>query len=268
MNIVVFYLKDADLFKIMKQADFISMLEQIAPPEIANDFDFGRIGLILDLLYTKNNRIQKAAVALDVTDAGLQKAADFGADILICHHTPLFHPITMIPEPLAKRLKIAFDNNLSIYAMHTNYDNAEGGINTVLADLFSLQETFMTNYGVIGTIDPTDSKDFARLVSKKLDAPLVYAGDKVIQKVMICGGSGLNRHALAIAKENGVDAFLSSELKHSDVLRERGDMTIIDAGHYATENPGMKNLAKRLRKKLKGRVEILFIDDDPGLISV
>ena len=91
MNIVVFYLKDADLFKIMKQADFISMLEQIAPPEIANDFDFGRIGLILDLLYTKNNRIQKAAVALDVTDAVLQKAADFGADIDLPSYAP-FHP--------------------------------------------------------------------------------------------------------------------------------------------------------------------------------
>lgn len=268
MNIVVFYLKDADLFQIMKQEELIQLLEQIAPPEIADDFDSGRIGMILDLLFTKNRDIRKIAVTLDVTDDVLQKAADFKADLLICHHTPLFHPVTVIPESLAKRLKIAFDNNISIYAMHTNYDNAEGGINTVLAGLFGLKDVAMTEFGVIGTIEPTGTADFVAAVSEKLNAPLLYAGDKLIRKVMICGGSCLNRYALAIAKENGVDAFLSSELKHSDVLRERGDMTIIDAGHYATENPGMRVLAERLSEEIGDKVDILFIDDNPGLKSV
>ena len=255
-------------FDIMKQETLIQFLEQIAPPEIAEDFDNGRIGLILDLLYTKNKNITKIAVTLDVTDAVLQKAADFKADLLICHHTPLFHPITIIPETLAKRLKIAFDNGISIYAMHTNYDNAEGGINTVLADIFCLKNTFMTDYGIIGDIEPIETEDFVRTISEKLNAPLLYAGDKQIRKVMICGGSCLNRHALSIAQENNVDAFLSSELKHSDVLRERGDMTIIDAGHYATENPGMKVLAKKLEKELDDSVEVLFIDDNPELKSI
>ncbi|WNY28036.1 GTP cyclohydrolase 1 type 2 [Methanimicrococcus stummii] len=252
----------------MKQEDLIQLLEQIAPPEIADDFDNGRIGLILDLLYTKNRNIQKIAVTLDVTDAVLQKAANFGADLLICHHTPLFHPIMVIPEDLAKRLKIAFDNNISIYAMHTNYDNAEGGINTVLADMFGLKKTFMTDFGIIGTVDPIETETFVKTVSEKLNAPLLYAGDKTIRKVMICGGSCLNRHALSIAKANGVDAFLSSELKHSDVLRERGDMTIIDAGHYATENPGMRVLAQRLKTEIGDKVVILFIDDNPELKSI
>ncbi len=268
MNIVVFYLKDADLFRIMKQEELISLLEKIAPPEIADDFDDGRIGMILDLMFTKNREIRKIAVTLDVTDEVLQKAADFKADLLICHHTPLFHPIMVIPDYLAKRLKIAFDNNISIYAMHTNYDNAEGGINTVLADMFGLKEVVMTDFGVIGVIEPTGTEVFVKSVSEKLKTPLLYAGDKIIRKVMICGGSCLNRYALAIAKENGVDAFLSSELKHSDVLRERGDMTIIDAGHYATENPGMRVLAEKLTKKIGDKVEILFIDDNPGLKSV
>lgn len=268
MNNVVFYLKDADLFWIMKQEELIQLLEQIAPPEIADDFDNGRIGMILDLLFTKNREINKIAVTLDVTDDVLQKAADFKADILICHHTPLFHPIMVIPDYLAKRLKIAFDNNISIYAMHTNYDNADGGINTVLADMFGLSDVVMTDFGIIGTIEPIPTADFVKSVSDKLNAPLLYAGDKTIQKVMICGGSCLNRHALSIAKENGVDAFLSSELKHSDVLRERGDMTIIDAGHYATENPGMRVLAERLKKELGNKAEVLFIDDNPGLKSI
>ncbi|MDV0444847.1 GTP cyclohydrolase 1 type 2 [Methanimicrococcus sp. At1] len=252
----------------MKQEELIQLLEQIAPPEIADDFDNGRIGMILDLLYTKNREVKKIAVTLDVTNNVLQKAADFGADILICHHTPLFHPIMTIPEDLAKRLKIAFDNNISIYAMHTNYDNADGGINTVLADMFGLKETCMTDFGIIGTVTPIETEEFVKKVSEKLNTPLLYAGDKTIRKVMICGGSCLNRHALSIAKANSVDAFLSSELKHSDVLRERGDMTIIDAGHYATENPGMRVLAQRLEKEIGSKTEILFIDDNPELKSI
>jgi len=252
----------------MKQEELIQLLEQIAPPEIADSFDEGRIGLIIDLLYTKNREINKIAVALDVTMAVLKKAAAFQADILICHHTPLFHPLTMISETLAKRMKIIFDNNLSVYAMHTNYDHAEGGINTVLADMLGLKDRIMTDFGVIGMIEQTTADVFAKNVSDALHAPLVYAGDNPIQKVMICGGSCFNRHAMTIAREHNVDAFLSSEMKHSDILRERGDMTVIDAGHYATENPGMRVLAEKLEKELAGKAEILFIDDDPELKSL
>ncbi|MCL2863307.1 MAG: Nif3-like dinuclear metal center hexameric protein [Methanimicrococcus sp.] len=252
----------------MKQIELIQLLEQIAPPELADSFDEGRIGLVIDLLYTKNREINKIAVTLDVTKTVSEKAAAFGADILICHHTPLFHPIMMIQESLAKRLKIIFDNNISVYAMHTNYDRAEGGINTVLADLLGLKDRQMTDFGVIGTIEQTTADVFAKTVSDKFNAPVVYAGNNTIQKVMICGGSCFNRYAMAIAREHGADAFLSSEMKHSDVLRERGDMTVIDAGHYATENPGMKALAKRLEKELAGKAEVLFIDDDPELKSV
>ena len=252
----------------MKQTDLIRLLEQIAPPEIANDFDSGRIGLIIDLLYEKNRNIQKIAVSLDVTEDVLLKATAFGADLLICHHTPLFHPITKIPESLSKKLRIIFDNNISVYAMHTNYDNADGGINTVLADIFNLKDRVKTDFGIIGTIEPIAADDFAKSVSEKLNAPLTYAGSNTIQKIMICGGSCLNRHALLIAQEHQVDAFLSSEMKHSDVLRERGEMTVIDAGHYATENPGMKVLAGRLKKEIGDKADVLFIDDDPKLKTI
>jgi dinuclear metal center YbgI/SA1388 family protein len=252
----------------MKQAEFIELLEHIAPPELADDFDAGRIGLVIDLLHENNREIQRVAVTLDVTKEILLKAAAFKADVLICHHTPLFHPITTISGPLAQRLKIVFENNISIYAMHTNYDNAEGGINTILADKFQLKNQKMTAFGIIGTIDPLSTDDFAKKVSKELNTPLMYAGSRTVEKIMICGGSCLNRHALSVAQENGVDLFLSSELKHSDFLRERGDMSVIDAGHYATENPGMEALALKLKEKIGDQVDVLFIEDDPQLKSL
>ncbi|WNY26649.1 Nif3-like dinuclear metal center hexameric protein [Methanolapillus ohkumae] len=258
----------------MDQKDFINILETIAPPELAADFDVGRIGLVVDLLYEKNRQIQKVAVSLDVTPEVLQKAAEFQADLLICHHTPIFHPVTQINRSLAEKLKIIFDHNISIYAMHTNYDRACGGINDVLAARLHLENVEKCDAGIIGTVPVQSSEDFARFVSGQLKTPLIYAGSKTIRKVFICGGSCFNRETLKAAKENGVDAFISSELKHSDILRERGDITLIDAGHYATENPGMEELPKKIQaflvEKLGNaeKIEILFIDDNPGIQSI
>ncbi|WP_338098777.1 Nif3-like dinuclear metal center hexameric protein [Methanolapillus africanus] len=256
----------------MDQKDFIDILENIAPPELAHDFDAGRIGLVIDLLHEKNRQIRRVAVALDVTKPILQRAAEFEADILVCHHTPIFHAINIINQPMAEKLKIIFDNNLSVYAMHTNYDDADGGINTVLANRLGLQECERCDAGIIGTVPKQPADAFAKFVAAQLKTHLVYAGDNTIQKVLICGGSCFNRSSLEIAKQYGVDAFISSELKHSDVLRERGGMTLIDAGHYATENPGMEELGAQIQKLAAERfneyLEILFIADDPEIKSV
>ncbi|WNY25265.1 hypothetical protein MsAc7_08110 [Methanolapillus millepedarum] len=272
MNIVIFYLKDADIFFLMNQKDLTEILETIAPPELAHDFDAGRIGLVIDLLYEKNRQIRRVAVALDVTKNVLKKAAEFKADILICHHTPIFHAVNIINQSLAEKLKIIFDNNISVYAMHTNYDDADGGINSVLANRLGLKNCERCDAGIIGNVPAQSADEFSKFVAACLKTHLVYAGDNVIKKVLICGGSCFNKTSLEIAKQNNVDAFISSELKHSDVLRERGHMTLIDAGHYATENPGMEELGDKIQKlaaeKFNEKLDILFIADDPELKSI
>ena len=55
----------------MKLKELIPVLENIAPPTLAEDFDTGRIGLVLD----RAADIQKIAVALDPTDYVLNEAA-------------------------------------------------------------------------------------------------------------------------------------------------------------------------------------------------
>jgi len=119
----------------MKLAKVVEILEKIAPPELADEFDEGRIGLILDL----DNDIKRVAVSLDATIYVLEKAAEMKADLLVTHHTLIFHPINKISKPLAKCLKLALENEISLYSMHTNYDRAEGGINDVLASKLGLR---------------------------------------------------------------------------------------------------------------------------------
>ncbi|MGB9928701.1 MAG: Nif3-like dinuclear metal center hexameric protein [Methanosarcina sp.] len=243
----------------MELAKLIEILEKIAPPELAEDFDEGRIGLILGF----EKDIKKIAVALDATSYTLQKAADMKADLLITHHTLIFRPINKISKALAASLKLALENELSLYSMHTNYDRVEGGINDVLAARIGLKNLQSVESGRIGEIELCSSATLAAIVSESLQTPVIYNGEKNnIRRVMVVGGSGFRTEFLEIARENKVDAFISSELKH-DILRMYEDLCLIDATHYATENPGMDTLCPRLRE-LTG-LEVEFIEQPSGL---
>ncbi|MDO9517301.1 MAG: Nif3-like dinuclear metal center hexameric protein [Methanosarcinaceae archaeon] len=241
----------------MNISSIITVLEQIAPPELAEDFDEGKIGAILNL----GNDIEKIAVALDPTDYVLNRAADIGADMLITHHTLIFHPITVVTKTLADTLKIAIDNNISLYSMHTNYDKVQGGVNDVLADRLGLVNVTNLELGRIGYIPTCSTDTFAKHVSRSLNTHVQYVGDNDdISRVMVIGGSGFRAEYLDIAREDDVDAFVSGELKH-DVIRARGNISLIDATHYATENPAMEHLCGRLLDMLD--VDVEFIDHNP-----
>ena len=238
----------------MKLNEIIPILESIAPPELAEDFDKGRIGLVLD----RGSEVEKVAVALDPTDFVLKEAARMGANLLITHHTLIFEPLNIISKRLSETLKIAINNDISIYTMHTNYDRAEGGVNDVLAGLLGLHSIVPLEWGRVGETKPCSAPEFASFISRKLDTHVQYTGDREIRKVMVLGGSGFRREYIDIALEYGADALVSGELRH-DAIRYAGELCLFDASHYATEAPAMKRLCGRLP------VESVFIEDKPAV---
>ncbi len=237
----------------MNLRELIPILEYIAPPELAEDFDTGRIGLVLD----RSADIRKTAVALDPTDYVLEEAARIGANLLITHHTLIFDPVNLISKRLSDTLKIAVNNDISIYTMHTNYDKAEGGVNEVLAEILGLRNVVPLALGRVGEIKPCSAPEFASFIAKKLDTHVQFIGDNEIKKVMVVGGSGFRREYIDIALEYGADALVSGEMRH-DALRYAGELCLFDATHYATEAPAMKRLCERLP------VESVFIEDKPA----
>ena len=243
----------------MKLVKVVEILEEIAPPELADDFDEGRIGLILNL----ENNIERIAVALDANSYVLKKAAEMKANLLVTHHTLIFHPINKVSKSLAESLKLALDNGISLYSMHTNYDRAEGGINDVLAERLGLKNIKNAEIGRKGEIEPCTSAELVSRVSETLQTSVVYVGEKKeIRRVMVVGGSGFSTEFLEIARANKADAFVSSELKHN-ILRDYEDLCLIDATHYATENPGMEALCSRLHEI--SDLEVRVIEQPSGL---
>jgi len=243
----------------MELSELILALEAIAPPELAEDFDHGRIGLIVPGYH----KIDRVATALDPTSFVIQRAVDMHAQALVVHHTLIWDPLTSIGPGLANALKPLLENDISLYAMHTNYDRAPEGVNDTLADLLGVKDAVSIDLCRAGIIEDQSLKSFATAVSKSLKTEVEMVGkpSKEICTVVTAAGSAF-RDALSIAKKIEADVVVSSELRH-DVIRDRGDVALISAPHYFTEAPAMKRLAEKLNKSKNVSSE--FVDDPPEI---
>jgi putative NIF3 family GTP cyclohydrolase 1 type 2 len=67
--------------------------------------------------------------------------------------------------------------------------------------------------------------------------------------VAVCGGSG--SELAPLAQKAGAQIYLTGEIKHSMARwAESVGFCLVDAGHFATENPMVDGLARILRLRL------------------
>lgn len=214
--------------------EIIRMLEGLAPPDLAEPFDSGRIGLIVE----GKPKITKICTCLDVTPAVVQAAIKMKADILIAHHTPIWNPLTSIGGSDARLLSKILSNELNIYVMHTNWDHAIGGVNDILADILGLTDTVSMSLGLVGSVTK-NLKEIAEI----LHAPLRVWGDiSNPKRLAIAAGSGFDIEIIKEAEKLGADAYLSAELRHS--VYRSSPILLLESTHYALESPSMRVLAQ------------------------
>ncbi|ADN36359.1 protein of unknown function DUF34 [Methanolacinia petrolearia DSM 11571] len=233
----------------MNTGRFISILEEIAPPELAEEFDEGRIGLIVE----GKEDIESVACSLDATGHTVSQAVLCDADALVVHHPPIWYPLARIAGKDAFILGRALSSGLNIYAMHTNFDHAEGGINDALAEILGLSATEKMPLGLVGDCSLTPAE-----ISGILGGGLrLYNCPEKIERLAVVGGSGFDAELIECAYELGADAFLSAELKHNILIDSPPELGLMESTHYALESPGMKRLA--------GRMGWTYIPDEPRI---
>lgn len=229
---------------------FMEEMERLAPSELAEDFDAGRIGLIVE----GKEKIGTVCCALDATPAVVKKAVAAKADMLVVHHTPLWAPVTSLTGPTASLMRDVLAAGLNIWVMHTNFDHAENGINDALAELLALANVSPMTLGLVGdcSISPDE-------IGRRLGCPLrVWGKINKPGRLAVVGGSGFDPAFMAEAVELGAGAFLSAELKHS--VYRTAPLPCIEATHYALEAPGMERLARN-----RGWI---FIADPPVITTI
>ena len=190
-------------------------------------------------------------VALDVTDRVIDEAIAHGADLIVTHHPMMFSPVKRLVETNheARLLCRLIRAGISLISAHTNLDQAVGGINDVLADRIGLTDVQGEGFVRVGTLpSPMTAEALATHISAALGDVVRVMGDPsaVVAKVGMCSGSGADEWPAAAAL--GAQAFLTGEAKHHFALEAAAaGVILMEAGHHATEEPGIFALADALQ---------------------
>ena len=110
-------------------------VEQIAPRALAEDWD--NVGLQVG---EPDSEVDQVLVALTPLPEVFEEAEEVGANFLLLHHPLIFRALfsvdtTSYPGDLLAR---AVRSNQTVYAAHTNYDAAPGGVSVALAESLGL----------------------------------------------------------------------------------------------------------------------------------
>jgi len=230
----------------MKVGQIADEMDKLYPHYLAEKWD--NVGLLCG---NRESEIKKILVSLDATLDVIGEAIVLGVNMIITHHPILFGGIkkVTIDNPDGKIIYSLIKNNISLYAAHTNLDSSENGISRYEADLIGLEGTSVlvpheniigSGMGVIGYINQKkDMKisEFAEWIKKILNVPhLKFTGspDRKVRKVAVVTGSGGD--FIKEAVQAGADVLITGDIKYHMALdAELMGISIIDAGHYATE---------------------------------
>ncbi|MCU0424784.1 MAG: Nif3-like dinuclear metal center hexameric protein [Candidatus Kapabacteria bacterium] len=227
---------------MMNLHTFVQSLEHRLPPSAAMKGD--RIGLQLQ---SGRTEISSVFVTMELTEEIAAEAADKGADCVLAFHPLIFAPMTAITdaERVGRICTTLITSGIALVVAHTNFDAFPKGTSTLLAERLGIRvekplvadaQNVGFGMGIVGLLDAPESiESFAAKLHALTSAPLRYTLGRtsMLQRIAIVGGSGASFIGDALAAK--VDAFITADIKYHDFHRVRGELTLIDAGHYEME---------------------------------
>lgn len=227
-------------------------MQRIAPLALAESWD--NPGLLVDC----GGEVSRVLVTLDITPEVVEEAARKGCGLIVSHHPVIFSPLKKLSgQDVAFQL---VKNGISAICMHTNLDAADGGVNEVLAGIFGMREmeAFAEGCGRVGSIEPITVPELAKKAQKELasrcnqpfngpEVQVKFADTgKTVRRLAVISGAGGSLFEDAIAQ--GADCLLTGEANHHHAIdAKRLGLSLIAAGHYATEFPVTAAVAEKLR---------------------
>ncbi|MDQ3290640.1 MAG: Nif3-like dinuclear metal center hexameric protein [Bacteroidota bacterium] len=119
-----------------KIKEITALLETIAPLSYQESYD--NAGLQTG---SPEDTVTGIVVTLDCTEAVLEEAIENNCNLIIAHHPVIFKPLKKLTgQNSVERIIIkALQNNLAIYACHTNLDSVLTGVNHKIGEKLGLQ---------------------------------------------------------------------------------------------------------------------------------
>jgi dinuclear metal center YbgI/SA1388 family protein len=117
--------------------DITNYLESIAPLALQENYD--NSGLIVG---NKNTEVTQVLISLDCTEEIVQEAIDRGCNLIVSHHPIVFSGLKRFNgnNYIERTVIKAIQNNIALYAIHTNLDNVlANGVNEKIAEKLGLE---------------------------------------------------------------------------------------------------------------------------------
>lgn len=226
--------------------DILEYVESLAPLSYKMTWD--HVGFQCG---SRNAQVHKVLVALDPFEHVCHEASETGADLLLTHHPLIFRPLDAITDDdaITRGIMHLCSHGISSISAHTNLDCADGGVNDILAHILGLHNVEVIGSEHLLRVGSCDStlEAFLSHVKNTLGCRgLRYVdGGNPVHKVAVGGGSCSNMLREVIAA--GCDTFVTADPSYNAFwdAHERG-ISLIDAGHFYTENPVCTYLAEKL----------------------
>lgn len=121
-----------------KLSDIVGIINKIAPPAMAEDWD--NVGIQVG---DPSLDIGRIMVALDPSPDVVDAAIKNSCQLLLTHHPLIFKPLKRIStnDETGRLIHRSIANNLAIASLHTNYDVVANGVNDLLAKALGLSNS-------------------------------------------------------------------------------------------------------------------------------
>ena len=222
--------------------EIVAFMESVAPQSRKESWD--NVGLLCG---REDKQVRTVLVALDPFEDTANEAVEIGAELILTHHPLIFHPLRSVTgnTAIGRTIFTLARHDIAAFCAHTNLDVAPEGVNQQLAKALGLEDITVIEptepgWGLLrrGTVPQQSLEDFLSHVKQSLNAPgLRYApaGNRVHQ---VAVGGGACGGEWPAALKAGCDTFVTSDVRYNDFWDARdAGLTIIDAGHFYTENP-------------------------------
>ena len=222
----------------------LSALERFAPLPLQESWD--NAGLQVGLTETE---VSGALLCLDVNEKMVDEAIRKGCNLIVSHHPLLFRGLKTISDltDVQRTVMKAIQQGIAVISMHTNMDNAKGGVNFRIAQKLGLTDVLFfasklvdgqeAGSGVTGSFaEAMAADDFVLTVKKAFGVECAMCNEllrRPIKKVAICGGAG--DFLLDEALKAGADAFITGEMHYHQYFGYEQRIQICVIGHYQSE---------------------------------
>ena len=228
----------------MKIKEVLSALERFAPLPLQESWD--NAGLQVGLTETE---VSGALLCLDVNEKIVDEAIQKGCNLVVSHHPLLFRGLKTISDltDVQRTVMKAVQKGVCVISMHTNMDNAKGGVNYKMAEKLGLRDVqFLapktvdgveSGSGVVGELPEAQAADdFVLAVKKAFGVECAMCNEllrRPVRKVALCGGAG--DFLLDEALKAGADAFITGEMHYHQYFGYEQQIQICVIGHYQSE---------------------------------